>query len=268
MSEHSIRSVAPLRPAARTAPSSPPSPAGPPPAPRDEPGASRIVVVDDGPCGGDIVRELRRSGYEADLVTNCHDVIGVALDVDLLVLRWGLDELHSAEVCRCVRAVSDVGIVAVGGTDSEMERVLSLHAGADDHLTSPYGVHELLARIQAVLRRCGPAGGTSTVDLGELRIDRAKREARVGGRRVELTRKEFDLLWMLASRPDTVVTREELMLEVWNDASGVATRTIDTHVSTLRSKLGPSVPITTTRGVGFRLIGALDDTDRAEVAGP
>src|SRR5690606_24191360 len=135
---------------------------------------------------------------------------------------------------------------------TELDRVLGLQAGADDYVVKPYGFRELMARIEAVMRRTHRHHGKGNVLLhGPLRIDASLREVSVHGRRIEVTRKELDLLCLLASFPDTVIPRKRIMNEVWGDTW--SRRTVDTHVSSLRNKLGRSDWIITVRGVGFRL---------------
>ena len=121
-------------------------------------------------------------------------------------------------------------------------------------MVKPYGFRELMARMEAVMRRVRPrAPVTQVITRGPLRIDAGTREVRLHGQRVDVTRKEFDLLYLLASKPDTVVSRKQVMTQVWDDSWSRPGRTIDTHVSSLRGKLGASSWILTVRGVGFRL---------------
>lgn len=131
--------------------------------------------------------------------------------------------------------------------------MLSLQAGSDDCLVKPYKFRELAARMGSVMRRARPRFPVpQAISRGTLHIDLRSRQVRVRGRSVSMTRKEFDLLSVLASQPDTVVSRKELMAKVWEDSWAVSSRTIDTHVSALRSKLGDSDWIVTVRGVGYR----------------
>jgi DNA-binding response OmpR family regulator len=132
--------------------------------------------------------------------------------------------------------------------------VLSLQSGADDCIVKPCGFREVLARIGAVMRRAGSHVPLSqAISRGALLIDPGSRQVRVGNRTIEATRKEFDLLYELASVPENVLSRKELMARVWSDEWGMASRTVDTHVSTLRNKLGDGGWIVTVRGVGYRL---------------
>ena len=135
-----------------------------------------------------------------------------------------------------------------------MERVLGLQAGADDYVVKPYGFRELMARMAAVMRRARPQPAVGKVlTRGPLVIDASSREVCLLGRTIDMTRKEFDLLFLLASHPDTVVSRGRIMQQIWGDSW--SRRTVDTHVSSLRNKLGGSDWIITIRGVGFRFGG-------------
>jgi DNA-binding response OmpR family regulator len=226
----------------------------------------QILVVGDQP---DHARSLARG-----LASHGHDIVTVGTgaaalaaygDAELVLLDLQLPDVDGLEVCRRIRHSSDTPIIAFTDRGAELDRVLGLQAGSDDCLDKPYEFRELLARIEAVMRRSRPpetqqAGQAGTLTIGALELDVASREVRVGGSLVELTRKEFDLLHYLADNAGTVVTRQRLMAEVWGDptshaASMQASRTIDTHVSSLRSKLGGSGWIRTVRGVGFRFGG-------------
>jgi DNA-binding response OmpR family regulator len=220
---------------------------------RMEPGPRVLVVDDDETAATELARELRRHGYEVGRSRGGEDALSTHHNAELVLLKWGLADVDSAHVCRYLRASSTVGIIALGGECSETDRVRSLDAGSDDHIVTSCGLHELIARMTAVLRRVTVADGRPLIEIGPLTVDGEARTVDLRGEPIELARKEFDLLWILAARAGAVVTRRELMAEVWGDLSPVATRTIDTHVSTLRGKLGPDVPITTVRGVGFQI---------------
>ena len=182
---------------------------------------------------------------------------------DLLLLDLRLPDIDGLEVCRAVRATSDIPLIAFASADRGLDRILCLQAGADDCLAKPFGLRELIARIEAVLRRSQPAQGppqpaTAPLARGSLCIDPLTREVRLNGRLINLTRKEYDLLHRLAADPHTVHSRARLMTDLWGYRSGGytpdsrATRTIDTHVSAIRAKLGAADWIVTVRGVGFR----------------
>ncbi|MFF8608942.1 response regulator transcription factor [Streptomyces sp. NPDC015346] len=212
----------------------------------------RVLIVENNAHEAEaLARGLRRHGHEVDSVATGGEALHTYESADLVLLDLELPDIDGLEVCRNIRQACDVPVIAVTGRGSELDRVLGLQAGADDYLAKPYGFRELMARMEAVMRRARPqAPLAGTIDHGPLRIHAASRQVTLDGVRVELTRKEFDLLYLLASHPDTVIPRKRLMQQVWGDSW--SRRTVDTHVSTLRNKLGASTWITTIRGVGFR----------------
>ncbi len=159
--------------------------------------------------------------------------------------------MDGVEVCRIIRSLCDVPIIAIGSRGAEPDCVLSFQAGADDYIVKPYGSRELMARVDAVMRRLRPRSlSPQAISHGRLHIDAALREVTLDGHRIDITRKEFDLLHALASDPGNVIPRKQLMQRIWGDSW--SRRTLDTHVSSLRNKLGSSGWIVTVRGVGFR----------------
>ncbi|MER7406715.1 response regulator transcription factor [Streptomyces sp. NPDC000070] len=230
----------------------------------------RVLVVENSAESAEyLCRELRRHGHETVVASTGAAAIDAGQDADLILLDLELPDRDGVKVCREMRARWDTGIIAFTERNTELDRILGLQAGADDCLCKPVGFRELMARIDAVMRRIRPraaAVGRESLSLGPLRVNAAMREVWLHGELVETTRKEFDLLYYLASRPGTVIRREELMADVWRDPmnhglSLRASRTIDTHVSTLRNKLGSSGWIRTVRGVGFRF-GVVDELDK------
>lgn len=217
--------------------------------------ALRVLVVENETRAADsLVQGLRRHGYRADSVATGARALQAHQGADLILLDLDLPDLDGLEVCRSIRATSRTPIIAVTARDSELDRVLGLQAGSDDYMVKPYGFRELMARMEAIMRRVRPEQPLKQVIAhGSLRIDAGTREIRLAGRPVEATRKEFDLLHLLASQPDTVISRKQLMAQVWDDTWSRPGRTIDTHVSSLRGKLGAKSWIVTVRGVGFRL---------------
>jgi DNA-binding response OmpR family regulator len=197
---------------------------------------------------------LRRHGYIADSVDTGTHALKTYQRADLVLLDLELPDIDGLEVCRAIRAACDIPIIAVTARSTELDRVLGLQAGSDDYLVKPYGFRELMARVDAVMRRVRPRRHTvRTVSHGPLRIDCGVREVSLDGRLVDVTRKEFDFLYLLASQPETVFTRKQIMARVWDTEWTRFSRTIDTHVSSIRKKLGASTWIITVRGVGFRL---------------
>lgn len=175
-------------------------------------------------------------------------------DADLVLLDLGLPDLDGKEVCRQIRAASNVPILVITARGDEIDRVVLLELGADDYLVKPFGFRELVARIGAVTRRTALAAPSQDTvqQLGRLTIDRDARRVALDGADIDLTPKEFDLLGYLAERPGAVRTREDIIEEVWDEHWFGPTKTLDVHVAALRRKLGPNW-ITTFRGVGYRL---------------
>ncbi|MFF3110023.1 response regulator transcription factor [Kitasatospora sp. NPDC057904] len=206
---------------------------------------------------------LEQHGYEVATAPSGAAALESCDDTDIMLLNMELPDLDGLEVCRRIRTISDTPIVAFTDRTADLGRIRGLRAGADDCLDKPYEFHELLARIEAIMRRVRRVLGVPSVPvrvltIGDVSIDGATREVRLRGRAVQLTRKEFDLLHYLARHPGTVVSRRRLMSEIWDDTSAHAlgpraSRTLDTHVSSLRGKLGHSGWIVTVRGVGFRM---------------
>jgi DNA-binding response OmpR family regulator len=179
---------------------------------------------------------------------------------DLIVLDLMLPRMNGLELCRKLRAEGDqVPILMLTARSEEADRVLGLNLGADDYVTKPFSVPELIARIRALLRRTSSASGLpATLKFGQVEVDFKKYVARRRGKPIDLTRKEFDLLRFLASREDTVVTRDELLNRVWGFDSYPVTRTVDNHVASLRAKVerDPAHPvyIQTVHGVGYKFV--------------
>jgi DNA-binding response OmpR family regulator len=225
-------------------------------------GTATVLVVDDERKIRDLVRSyLERDGYSVLVADSGQRALEAADRVrpDLVVLDLMLPDLSGEEVARSIRSQSQIPIIMLTAKASEDDRVTGLNLGADDYLVKPFSPRELVARIEAVLRRA--AGGTpvaaSTFDGGRLAIDRESREVMLDGARVDLTRSEFDLLYALSSRPGRVYSRFELISKVQGyDYEGYE-RTIDAHVKNLRRKLGddPRHPtyVLTVTGVGYKL---------------
>ncbi|MER0446348.1 response regulator transcription factor [Streptomyces sp. Edi4] len=215
---------------------------------------SVLVVESETRAADSLVQGLRRQGYQADSVATGAKALQSYRSADLVVLDLDLPDIDGLEVCRSIRAMSDTPVIALTARNSELDRVLGLQAGADDYMVKPYGFRELVARMEAVMRRVRPQQILEQVIThGPLRIDAGTREVLLDGQPVEMTRKEFDLLHLLACQPETVISRKQVMTQVWDDSWSRPGRTIDTHVSSLRNKLGSSTWIITVRGVGFRL---------------
>ena len=198
-----------------------------------------------------IAGALRRQGFEVRTAETASAAVGAAPEVDLVVLGV---ESPGLEVCAAVRATGAVPIIGTAAPDSDIDLVTGLRAGLDAYLVRPVGVRELIARVDAILRRTlSDADDWDVVSCGPLRLNARTREVHRCGELVQVTRKEFDLLHLLAADPDEVFTRREIMARVWGDEWAQSDRTLDTHVNSVRNKVGDPAVITTIRGVGFRL---------------
>ncbi|MBG0816466.1 response regulator transcription factor [Planomonospora sp. ID82291] len=220
-----------------------------------------LLVEDDARVRSALTRALSGHGHAVTSVGAGMAGLTRALEdrPDLVVLDLGLPDLDGCEVLRMLRAVSAVPVIVATARDAEPEIVRALDAGADDYVVKPFGAAQLDARIRAVLRRGRAAGAEAApVRVGGLLIEEAGREAFLDGVRLELTPREFDLLRYLAARPGQVVSKRELLAEVWRMAYGGGDKTVDVHLSWLRRKLGESAHrpryLQTVHGVGVKLV--------------
>jgi DNA-binding response OmpR family regulator len=244
-----------------------------------------LIVEDDDAIAAPLVRAVQREGYDVTRVAAGQPALDhvAAGGVDLVLLDLGLPDMDGLDVCRQLRASGyDGGIVILTARAGELDRVVGLDVGADDYLAKPFSLSELLARVRALLRRSGrpavdtdpepatappaaapttAAAATATATSG-FRVDRAARRAWVESTELALTAKEFDVLALLDSQHGTVVSRETLMAEVWDENWFGSTKTLDATIGRLRQKLqdgGAPVVLGTVRGVGFRLEDAAHD---------
>ena len=222
--------------------------------------ASVLVIEDDQRIRETVARALADNGHAVRTEGRGTDALGVVVDwrPDVVVLDLGLPDLDGADVLRMVRSVSSVPVIVATARDDDAEVVRLLDGGADDYVVKPYSAAQLDARIRAVLRRAAAGGGErDLLVVGDLEIDPDRRTASLAGEPLELSRLEFDLLAHLARRSPEVVTRRELLAEVWRQPHGGADKTIDVHLSWLRRKLGESASepryLHTVRGVGIKL---------------
>jgi DNA-binding response OmpR family regulator len=219
-----------------------------------------LLIEDDPTIRQGLVRALGEHGHAVTTAPTGADGLRLALAdrPDLVVLDLGLPDLDGREVLTMLRAVSNIPVIVATARDAEQEIVAALESGADDYLVKPFGGTQLHARIGAVLRRA--ATGTDedpTVVVGGLRINPRSREATLEGEVLDLTPREFDLLHYLATRAGEVVTKRQLLSDVWQLPYGGADKTVDVHLSWLRRKLGETgqqpVYLHTVRGVGVKL---------------
>jgi two-component system response regulator RegX3 len=223
---------------------------------------SRILVVDDEPAIRDAVSyALRSEGFEVDVTADGASALEVALEGrhDVVVLDLKLPGVSGTEVCRRVRAESAVPIIMLTAKGGELDRVLGLEVGADDYVTKPFSMAELIGRIRAILRRreLDRSGRTAKLRVGSLELDPMRHEVRVDGEPKRLTPSEFKLLLLLADQPERVFSRREIMQHLWDSDYVGDQRACDIHISNLRQKLerDPGRPerIVTVRGVGYKL---------------
>ena len=224
--------------------------------------AGTIVVVEDDPNIGDLVElYLRREDYRVLQATDARQALEVVARERprLVVLDLGLPgHQDGLDVCRRLRDNGRVPVLILTARDSELDRVLGLELGADDYVTKPFSPRELATRVKTVLRRARPSSPPrERISIGRVVVDAAEREARRDGEMLNLTAKEFDLLWFLASNPNRVFSRDQLMNRVWGYASALDTGTVTVHVRRLREKLEDDASrpqlLETVWGVGYRL---------------
>jgi DNA-binding response OmpR family regulator len=214
-----------------------------------------LIVEDDDAIAEPLIEGLEREGFNVSRAATGAAALE-APPADLLLLDLGLPDIDGYEVCRQLRRRSQMPIIVITARGDEVDRVIGLELGADDYLVKPFGFRELLARIRAVSRRSHrPTAREAVLRAGPVEIDTRTRRVTVDGAEVELTRKEFDLLAMLAADPGALRSRHEILEQVWDPHWYGPTKTLDVHVASLRRKLGHPGLIETVRGVGFRLQG-------------
>jgi DNA-binding response OmpR family regulator len=223
----------------------------------------KILVVEDDPSIAGPLRDgLAREGFDVEVASTGAGALAAG-PVDLVLLDLGLPDLEGSVVCQRLRASTTVPIIVVSARGEEIDRVILLELGADDYVVKPFGLRELVARIRAVSRRTNAAPvsatGPATIVAGPLTIDQRTRHVEFGGRHVELTPKEYDLLVHLASDLGAVRSREQIIHDVWDEHWWGSTKTLDVHVASLRKKLHPDL-IETVRSVGYRLVEMADPT--------
>lgn len=216
-----------------------------------------LLVEDDPAISEPLARALGREGYEVRSHGTGRGALGDILGADLVVLDLGLPDIDGLDVAREIRSQgSSVPILVLTARTDEVDMVVGLDAGADDYVTKPFRLAELLARVRALLRRAGSDFQDDTLEAQDIKIDVSAHRAFQDGRELQLTAKEFDLLRILIKEAGNVVPRQVIMQEVWGSDSAGSTKTLDMHISWLRRKLGDDATypyyISTVRGMGFR----------------
>ncbi len=221
---------------------------------------SILVVEDDAGIRTALIRGLEDLGHAVASVGGGLAALEAVVknQPDLVLLDLGLPDIDGFQVLGMLRGVSDVPVIVITAQDDGAMVVAALDAGADDYVVKPFGLEQIDARMRAVLRRGGQASPEAPLQVGDLVVDPRARTATLAGRQLELSRKEFDLLVALAARAGEVLTKRELLAEVWQQPYGGGDRTVDVHLSWLRRKLGESAAepryLHTVRGVGVRLV--------------
>ena len=215
-----------------------------------------LVVEDDMPVRNLITTTLKTHEYRYLSAQNGASAVMEALshNPDIVLLDLGLPDMDGVEIIRKIRSWSNMPIIVISARTEDSDKIVALDAGADDYLTKPFGVMELLARVRALLRRTQEETPSAVMTLGDVTLDRESHRVTAGGQEIDMTNMEFKLLAFLMAHAGKAVTREVLLDDVWGIAYSGDTRTIDVHVRTLRQKLGDSGRlITTIRNVGYRM---------------
>lgn len=226
--------------------------------------ATILLIEDDGRIRSAVTRALTDLGHA--VTTSSRGMAGLesAVDTqpDVVLLDLGLPDIDGLAVLAMLRAVSEVPVIIITARDNDADIVKALDAGADDYVVKPFGVEQLEARLRAVLRRSSSTVAEGPLVVGRLTIDPRTRQVSLEGEPIDLSRKEFDLLLALAQRPGEVVTKRELLSDVWRQTYGGGDRTVDVHLSWLRRKLGETAAdpryLHSVRGVGVRLVAPND----------
>jgi two-component system response regulator RegX3 len=228
--------------------------------------AARLLLADDEPAITDAVSyALRKDGFAVDVVADGEKALASARSTsyDLVILDVMMPGASGTDVCRTLRAESDVPIVLLTAKDAELDRVLGLELGADDYVTKPFSMPELVSRVRSLLRRRELDRATSEPsirEIGAVRVDFARHQVHVDGQPVHLTLSEFKVLALLAGEPERVFTRRQVMEHLWQSPYVGDERACDVHVSNLRRKIEPDPAnperIVTVRGIGYKLMPA------------
>ena len=221
--------------------------------------AERILIVEDEANIASFVKlYLEKAGFTVERAATGMDGIARhrASQPALILLDLNLPDIDGLEVCRRIRATSQVPILMLTARDDDIDKIVGLEVGADDYVTKPFNPRELVARIKTILRRAAmpaPPPAKTVLTHGALRIDAGRRELTLEGRVVQLAPKEFDLLYALMEHHGIVLTRDQLLERVWGYTFAGDTRTVDVHVRQLRRKIGDTCPVVTVWGVGYKV---------------
>jgi DNA-binding response OmpR family regulator len=221
-----------------------------------------LLVEDDEPVAESLRRGLLRYGFEVAWVSTGAGALSHDDPYDVVLLDLGLPDTDGLDVCKALRERGDVPLIVISARSEETDRVVGLELGADDYVSKPFGVREVIARIRAVMRRMQPRTPAAAAAAAEggpdrygprLTVDRKAARVRLDGEEVALAPKEYDLLAFLTEEPGALMSREQIMEAVWDANWFGPTKTLDVHVAALRRKLAGAITIEAVRGVGFRL---------------
>jgi DNA-binding response OmpR family regulator len=221
------------------------------------------VVEDEASIASFVSLYLKNAGYSVRTAATGGEALSQAAadPPSLIVLDLMLPDVDGIEVCRRIRASSDVPILMLTARDEDVDKIIGLEVGADDYLTKPFNPRELVARAKSILRRSGSDRRnveSAVIAHGDLVVDSGRREVHVGDEEIQLAPKEFDLLWELLDHRGLVLTRDQLLERVWGYTFAGDTRTVDVHVRQIRRKLGDASPIVTVWGVGYKVAPVKD----------
>ena len=222
---------------------------------------AKLLIIEDEP---DIRETLsynfKKEGFKVEVAANGSDALTLCknFDPDVLILDLMLPDMSGLDVCKKIKNsidFKDTSIIMLTAKGEEVDRILGFELGADDYVTKPFSVRELILRVKVILKKSSPLNGSdSRLSVGPLKLDFSAHEVSLNGVEIILTALEFKLLKHLAQRRGRVQTRDQLLGDVWGYSSEITTRTVDTHIKRLREKLGPDSDfIQTIRGVGYRL---------------
>ena len=217
-----------------------------------------LVVEDEASIASFVAAYLKNAGYGVRTTASGSEALRLVESEKpaLVVLDLMLPDMDGVEVCKRIRQKGDLPVLMLTARDEDVDKIIGLEVGADDYMTKPFNPREMVARVKAILRRAeGGRKPQNAISIGNLLVDKARREAQIDDEMMELRTKEFDLLVAFVENPGIALTRDQLLENVWGYEYAGETRTVDVHVQHLRSKLaGADVQIETLRGVGYKLI--------------
>lgn len=213
-----------------------------------------LIIEDEENIASLVTLYLKNEGFNVEWAERGEEGLAKLEEAQprLVLLDLMLPDADGLEICRKIRASKDIPIIMLTAKDTEIDKIVGLEVGADDYITKPFSPREVVARVKAVLRRLEVSPVQERIELGEITIDVGRRETHLGKKGVDLTAKEFDLLLFFAQNKGLVLTREQILQQVWGYDYYGGARTVDVHIRQLRRKLGKHLPIQTVWGVGYK----------------